>query len=112
MIKDLYASAGYDFSSVNAKVREVESDNLDLVIEVDEKTNKNISIKFVEIIQISVRILLQVRKINLENNFEKCKFSENLINLDKRLLSNYCKSLSFMIEIKSIWHKLIKYESS
>ena len=43
LIKDLYASTGYNFSSVNAKVREVDSDNLDLVIEVDRGKQTKIS---------------------------------------------------------------------
>ena len=39
-------------------------------------------------------ILLQVRKINL--NFSRnTKFSQNLIDLDVRLLTNYYKSLGF-----------------
>ena len=100
LIKDLYASAGYNFSSVNAKVREVDSDNLDLVIEVDRgKQTKISSIKFIGNNSIRSGRLRDIIASE-EDKFWKIisrntNFSENLINLDKRLLSNYYKSLGF-----------------
>ena len=36
IIKKLYASAGYNFSEVEAKINELENDRLDLVIEIDK----------------------------------------------------------------------------
>ena len=38
----------------------------------------------------------------MENNFKNTKFSENLINLDKRLLLNYYKSIGYYdVEVTS-----------
>ena len=88
LIKDLYASAGYNFSSVNAKVREVDSDNLDLVIEVDRgKQTKISSIKFIGNNSIRSGRLRDIIASE-EDKFWKIisrntNFSENLINLDK-----------------------------
>ena len=47
IIKKLYASLGFNFVEISAKVKEIDNENLDLVIEIDrgEKT-KISSIKF------------------------------------------------------------------
>ena len=100
MIKDLYSSLGYNFAKVETKVKKIDEDNFDLLIEIDrgEKT-KISSIKFIGNKKIRSKRLKSVIASE-ENKFWKfisrnTVLSENLINLDLRLLTNYYKSLGF-----------------
>ena len=99
-IKDLYSSLGYNFTKVKPKVRIIDGSNLDLVIEIErgEKT-KISSIEFIGNKKVSTNRLLDI-VASEESKFWKVLsrntvLSENLIQLDKRLLSNYYRSLGF-----------------
>ena len=100
IIKKLYASAGYNFSEVEAKINELENDRLDLVIEIDkgEKT-KISSITFIGNKEVRSKRLREVIASE-EAKFWKLisrntNLSEALIGLDRRLLFNYYKSIGY-----------------
>ena len=106
-IKRLYSSLGYNFAKVDAKVKEIDKENLDLLIEIERGDQTKISsINFIGNKNIRSRRLRDVIASE-EDKFWKVfsrntNLSENLINLDKRLLSNYYKSLGYYdIEISS-----------
>ena len=105
-IKRLYSSAGYNNSIVDIKTREVDN-NIDLIIEISRGDITKISS-----ISFTGNKILRDRRLrdiiaSGEDKFWKIisrntKFSENLINLDKRLLTNYYKSLGYYdVEISS-----------
>ena len=100
IIKKLYSSLGYNFAEVDAKIKEIDSDNLDLVIEIKRGNQTKISsINFIGNNNIKTRRLKDVIASE-ENKFWKfitrnTNFSQNLINLDIRLLTNYYKSLGY-----------------
>ena len=98
---------GYNFAEINAKIKEIDSDNLDLVIEIKRGNQTKISsINFIGNKNIRSKRLRDVIASE-EDKFWKfisknTNLSENLINLDKRLLINYYKSVGFYdIEITS-----------
>ncbi len=99
-INSLYSSLGYNFSKVEAKVKELDNQNIDLVLEIDRgKITKISSINFIGNNNIKTRRLKDVIASE-ENKFWKfitrnTNFSQNLINLDIRLLTNYYKSLGY-----------------
>jgi outer membrane protein insertion porin family len=100
IIKQLYSSLGYNFAKVEAKIKEVDLDNLDLMIQITrgEKT-KISSINFIGNENIRAKRLRDVIASE-EDKFWKVitkntNLSENLVNLDKRLLLNYYKSNGF-----------------
>ena len=97
VIKTLYSSLGFNFVEVETKVKTIDKDNLDLLIEINrgEQTkissisfigNKNIRSKRLKDIIVSEEDIFW--KVISKNT----NLSENLINLDKRLLLNYYKS--------------------
>ena len=100
IIKKLYSSLGYNFAQVDAKIKEIDKDNLDLLIEIERGEQTKISsIKFIGNKEIRSRRLRDVIA-SAEDKFWKVisnntNLSENLINLDKRLLTNYYKSLGY-----------------
>ncbi len=100
IIKKLYSSLGYNFAEVNAKIKEIDTDNLDLVIEIKRGNQTKISsINFIGNSNIRSKRLRDVIASE-EDKFWKfisknTNLSENLINLDKRLLINYYKSIGF-----------------
>jgi len=100
IIKNLYSSLGYTNSSVVTKIKKINNESLDLLIEVSrgEKT-KIISIDFLGNQSVRANRLRDVIASE-ENKFWKIisrntNFSENLINLDIRLLSNFYKSIGY-----------------
>ena len=107
LIKKFYSSAGFNFSKVEAKVKKINDANVDLIIEIErgEKT-KISSINFIGNKLVKTKRLKEVIASE-EDKFWKIisrntVLSENLINLDKRLLINYYKSLGFYdVKIKS-----------
>ena len=106
-IKSLYSFNGYNFSEVNAKIKEIDSENFDLVIEIEKGNITKIKkINFVGNKSIRSNRLREVIASE-EDKFWKViskntNFSENLINLDVRLLTNYYKSNGFYnVEINS-----------
>jgi len=100
IIKKLYSSLGYNFAKVESRIRQVDEKNVDLLIEINrgEKTKVS-SISFIGNNNIRSKRLLDVIASE-ESKFWKVlskntNLSENIINLDKRLLINYYKSIGF-----------------
>lgn len=100
LIKQLYSSLGYNFVEVEPRIKKVDENNLDLIINVKRGNKTEISsIKFLGNQKVRSRRLLDVIASE-ESKFWKfisknTVLSENLIQLDKRLLTNYYKSLGF-----------------
>ena len=100
IIRNFYSSIGYNFSEVDAKLRNIDDNNLDLVFEIKRGEVTKISrISFFGDKKIKEKRLRDVIASE-EDKFWKfisrnTKFSENLVNLDKRLLRNYYKSLGY-----------------
>ena len=106
-IKSLYSTAGYNFAEVKTKIKEIDSDNLDIVIEIKRNDVTVIStINFVGDKKIKDSRLKSIIASE-EHKFWKIisnnsKFSENLIQLDIRLLKNYFQSIGYKdVEITS-----------
>ena len=106
-IKTLYSTAGYNFAEVKTKIKEIDSDNLDIVIEIKRNDVTVISsINFVGDKKIKDSRLKSIIASE-EHKFWKIisnnsKFSENLIQLDIRLLKNYFQSIGYKdVEITS-----------
>lgn len=100
IIKKLYASQGYNFTNINAKIRKIDQFNLDLIFEIEKGKDTRIS----KIIFTGDKKVREKRLIDIiasqENKFWKViskntKFSERLVNLDTRLLTNYYKSIGY-----------------
>ena len=99
-IKNLYASSGFNSSKVEAKFKKIDDENFDLLIEIQRGEKTKIStIKFIGNSNVRTNRLKAVIASE-EDKFWKLisrntNFSENLINLDVRLLTNYYKSVGF-----------------
>jgi outer membrane protein insertion porin family len=99
-IKTLYSSIGYNSSKVEAKVKKIDENKFDLLIEIDRGEQSKISsINFIGNKSVRSSRLRSVLASE-EDKFWKfltknTNLSENLINLDGRLLTNYYKSLGF-----------------
>ena len=99
-IKTLYSSIGYNFAEVEAQVRKIDENNLDLIFEIERGKITRISkISFLGDKKIKEKRLRDIIASE-EHKFFKfitrnTRFSENLINLDKRLLINYYKSIGY-----------------
>ena len=113
MIKTLYSSLGYNFTKVEASVKKIDENNLDLVIEIERGGKTKISkISFLGNNNISNKRLGEI-VASEENKFWKfltknTNLSENIIKLDIRLLINYYKSLGYYdVDINSSFAKLI-----
>tara|TARA_E500000178_G_scaffold93585_1_gene92528 strand:- start:2383 stop:4629 length:2247 start_codon:yes stop_codon:yes gene_type:complete len=100
VIKDLYSSLGYNSSKINPKIKKIDERSLDLVIEIDKG-----EITRIRKISFSGDKKLRDKRLrdiiaSQEDKFWKflsknTKFNESLVNLDKRLLTNYYKSLGY-----------------
>ena len=106
-IKQLYASAGYNFTEVDVKVRKIDNLNLDLIFEIEKGKETRISkITFTGDKKIRDKRLKDIIASE-EHRFWKIisrntKFNQNLINMDTRLLENYYKSIGYYdVQIKS-----------
>ena len=106
-IKNLYSSAGYNFADVKTKIKEINSENLDIIIEIERNNVTVIStINFVGDKKLKNKRLKSIIASE-EHKFWKIisnnsKFSENLVQLDTRLLKNYYKSIGYRdVEITS-----------
>tara|TARA_B100001057_G_scaffold296224_1_gene296359 strand:- start:2624 stop:4858 length:2235 start_codon:yes stop_codon:yes gene_type:complete len=118
LIKSLYSSLGYNYAEVEAKLNKLDEDNYDLLFEIvrGEKT-KISTISFIGNNNVRSKRLKDIIASE-ENKFWKVisrntVLSENLINLDKRLLSNYYKSLGFYdIKINSNFAKIINSQEA
>ena len=99
-IKSLYSTIGYNFAEVTTKVKELDAKNLDLIFEINRGEITRISkISFLGDKKIKEKRLRDIIASE-ENKFWKfitrnTRFNENLINLDKRLLVNYYKSIGY-----------------
>ncbi len=99
-IKKVYGTIGFNFVNVEAKIREIDKNNLDLIFEIDRGNQTKISkIKFTGDKKIREKRLIDIIASE-EDKFWKVisrntKFSQNLVNLDIRLLTNYYKSLGY-----------------
>ncbi len=99
-IKQVYSSIGYNFVEVNSKIRKIDESNLDLIFDIKRGNISKISkISFTGDKKIREKRLRDVIASE-EDRFYKIisrntKFSQNLINLDKRLLTNYYKSIGY-----------------
>ncbi len=107
IIKQLYSSLGYNFAKVDAKVRNLDKTSIDLLISIERGNKSKISsINFTGNKKIRSKRLKEVIASE-EAKFWKVlskntSLSQNLINLDQRLLVNYYKSIGFYdVKIKS-----------
>ena len=100
LIKSFYSSLGYNFSEVEVKVKEIDKFNLDLLIEINRGAQTKIStIKFLGNKNIRSKRLKDLIASE-ESKFWKfisknTNLSSSLIELDKRLLLNYYKSIGY-----------------
>ena len=96
----MYSSLGYNFAEIVTKSKIIDQDNLDLIFEIKKGNQTKItSISFIGNNSVRSKRLKDVIASE-EYKFWKViskntNFSENLINLDTRLLKNYYKSLGF-----------------
>ena len=99
-IKKLYSSLGYNSTKVEAKIRELDNNNVDLVLQIDKgNITKISSIKFIGDKKVRDKRLRDVIASE-ENKFWKfisrnTKFNEDLVKLDLRLLTNYYRSIGY-----------------
>ena len=107
IIKKLYSSIGYNFAKVNTKVKKISENRLDVVFEVDKGNVTEISkISFTGDKKIKEKRLRDIIASE-ESKFWKfisrnTRFSQNLVNLDMRLLENYYRSNGYYdVKIKS-----------
>ena len=99
-IKEFYASIGYNFAEVEAKIRKIDENNLDLIFNIDRGEKTTIAkISFTGDKKLKEKRLRDIIASE-EDKFWKfisknTRFSNNLIEFDKRLLTNYYKSLGY-----------------
>ncbi len=107
LIKNLYSSIGYNFANIDAKVKELDNLNFDILIEIDRgEVTKISSISFIGDKKIRDNRLRNIVASERDRFWKiisrNTKFSQNLVNLDIRLLKNYYKSLGFYdVEVTS-----------
>ena len=117
-INNFYSSLGYNSVKIKTKSKIIDQDNLDLIFEIERGRQTKIKkISFIGNETIRSRRLKDIIASE-EDKFWKViskntNFSKNLIDLDKRLLNNYYKSLGFYdININSSAVELDKDEGS
>ena len=107
LIKNLYSSIGFNFVNVEVKTKEIDEKNFDVLIEIDKgEVTKISSISFVGDKKIRDNRLRNIIASESDRFYKvisrNTKFSQNLVNLDLRLLENYYKSLGYYdVEITS-----------
>ena len=113
-IKNLYSSIGYSFAKVEIKQKKIDENKFDLVLTITRGEQLKItSINFIGNNAVKSRRLRDVIASE-ENKFWKIftkntNLNEDLINLDRRLLTNYYKSLGFYdIKINSNFAEISK----
>jgi len=100
IIRSLYSSRGYNDSKVEVKVKKIDNENFDLLIEIDIGNKTKISsINFIGNNSIRSKRLRDVIASEVDYFWKiitrNTNLTENLINLDKRLLTSYYKSLGY-----------------
>ena len=99
-IKSLYSSLGYNFVEIETKIRKIDEKRLDLIFDINRGEVTKISkITFTGDKKIRERRLRDIIA-STEDKFYKfisrnTRFSQNLVELDVRLLENYYKSLGY-----------------
>ena len=99
-IKSLYASVGFNFVEVETKINKIDQSKLDLIFDIKKGDVTKISkISFTGDKKIREKRLRDII-VSEEDKFWKVitrntKYSRNLVNMDKRLLQNYYKSLGY-----------------
>ena len=100
IIKSIYSTLGYNNSKVEVKAKEIDKSNFDIFIDIEiVNLTKISSISFIGDKKIRDRRLRDVIASE-EDKFYKfissnTKFSQRLVDLDIRLLTNYYKSQGF-----------------
>ena len=100
IIKNLYSTIGYNFVSVDTKIRKIDDFTLDLIFEINKGEQSKIKkITFTGDKKIREKRLRDIIASE-EDRFWKfisrnTNYSKNLINLDTRLLTNYYKSIGY-----------------
>ena len=113
-IKQLYSSIGYNSIKVETKIKEIDTSNFDLLIVIDRGEQTKISsIKFIGNDSVRSSRLKDIIASEVDNFWKiisrNTNFSENLIRLDVRLLTNYYKSLGFYdVKVKSNFAQINK----
>ncbi len=100
VIKNFYSSLGFNFTKVVSKFNKIDEKNFDLIFDIEKGEETKISsITFIGDKKIKNRRLLDVIASEKDQFWKflsrNTKFSENLVNLDIRLLKNYYKSLGY-----------------
>ena len=100
IIKNLYSSIGFNFSKVEAKFNKIDSKSMDLIFEIKKgDLTKISSVTFIGDKKIKSKRLLDVVASEKDQFWKvlsrNTKFSQDLLNLDIRLLNNYYKSLGY-----------------
>ena len=99
-IKRVYSTMGYNFAEITSKIKKTNESSVELILVINRGEVTKISkINFVGDKKIREKRLRDIIASE-EDKFWKfisknSKFSENLINLDKRLLTNYYKSIGY-----------------
>ena len=99
-IKKIYGSIGFNFVTINSKIEKFEEDRVNLILSIDRgKKAKIAKINFIGDKQLSDRRLRDII-VSAENRFWKFLSKNTSLNysnieLDKRLLSNYYKSIGY-----------------
>ncbi len=107
LIKTLYSSIGYNFIDLDIKVKELDKTTFDILIDINRgEVTKISSISFIgdkKIRDNRLRNIIASEKDQFWKVISRnTKFSQNLVNLDLRLLKNYYKSLGYYdVEITS-----------
>ena len=100
VIKNFYAGLGYNFPEINAEIKKIDNKNIDLALKIDRgKITKISKITFTGDKKIKDKRLRDIIASE-EDKFWKVisrntRFSENMLNLDKRLLVNYYRSIGY-----------------
>ena len=100
LIKNLYSSLGYNFTNVEANFKKIDQSRIDLILKIDKGDKTKISkINFLGNNNVRSSRLIDVIASE-EDKFWKfitrnTNLTERLVELDKRLLSNYYKSLGY-----------------
>jgi len=107
IIKSLYSSIGYNFAKIDIKVKELDATNFDVLIDIDRGEITRISsISFIGDKKVRDNRLRNIIASERDRFYkfisQNTKFSQNLVELDLRLLKNYYKSLGYYdVEITS-----------
>ena len=117
-IKILYSSLGYNFAKVEAKINKINEETFDVLFEIDRGNKTKISkINFIGNDNVKSKRLEDIIASE-ESKFWKfisknTVLSESLIELDKRLIFNYYKSIGFYdIKISSNLAEIISSEEA